>query len=235
MISHAQIAAVFVESADTLVGDYDSVDFLHRLVEQVAAVSGADAVGLMLTDAHQHLQVFAASNEDARLLGLRQLQVSEGPCLECFTSQAPVVESSLASAVDRWPRFAASAMRAGFVSTLAYPMRLKGTAIGALNLLSRTHPGLDPVDGPIVQALADIATIAILHERNLSRAEALTEQLQGAFTARIVIEQAKGALAQLEGITPAAAFDRLRAQARRERRKLVDLAEEVLEQLGHQR
>ncbi|CAN5706207.1 GAF and ANTAR domain-containing protein [soil metagenome] len=232
MISIEKLSDVFVEMADTLVDDYDSVDFLHQLTEHAAAISGAEAVGLMLGDHQRRLQFFAASSDTGRQLGLSQLQLGEGPGLDCFTTRAPVVNAELALPGTRWPRFAPVALAAGVACAHAFPMRLRQEVIGALSLFTGAEVTLDPADQRVVQSLADIATIAILQERNITRAEALTEQLQGAFNSRIVIEQAKGALAQQEGITPDMAFHLLRDRARSAQRKLVDVAREVLEQIS---
>ena len=233
MISIEQLTEVFVEMADTLVDDYDSVDFLHRLTEHAAAISGAGAVGLMLADHQGRLQSFAASNDTARQLELLQLQVDEGPCFDCFATKAPVMEAQLAMTHGPWPRFAPAAAAAGFISVYVFPMRLRQRVIGALSLFSSTEAVLAPEDARVVQSLADIATISILHERNLTRAEALTEQLQSALNSRIVVEQAKGAVAQQEGITPTEAFGILRQRARSSQRKLLDVASDALAELGH--
>jgi len=233
MISHERLSDLFVEVADTLTADFDLVDFLHNLTAHAAAVSGAEAVGLMLADQHGRLRYMAASNETGRMLELLQLQNSEGPCLDCYETRAPVVNADLASAADRWPHFAPAAIEAGFQSVHAFPMRLRDSAIGALNLFGRAGAEFEENDVRVVQALADIATIALLQERSISRADALTEQPQGALNSRIVIEQAKGALAHLEGSTPTEAFQLLRSQARKSRRRLVDVAAEVLDQIGN--
>ncbi len=229
MISTARLSDLFVEMADTLVDDFDLVDLLHRLTEGAAQVSGADAVGLLLADHHGVLRFMAASNETGEMLELFQLQHAEGPCLDCFTTGLPVVNADLAGAAERWPRFAPAAEAVGLRSVHAFPLRVREQRIGALNLFSRQQEGFDPQEVQVVQALADVATIAILQERNLARAEVLTEQLQGALTSRIVIEQAKGALAQLDGTTPDAAFEVLRGRARSTGRRLLDVAHEVIE------
>ena len=231
MISIEKLTDVFVDMADTLVDDYDSVDFLHRLTEHAALISGADAVGLTLADHRGQLQFFAASNDAGRMLELYQLQVGEGPCLDCYTDQGPVVNADLTSEAHPWPHFAPAATAVGFVSVHAFPMRLRQSVIGALGLFGRSRVPLAPADVRVVQSLADIATIAILHERNLSRAEALTEQLQAAFNNRIVIEQAKGAIAQQRGISPTDAFHLLREEARSSQRKLIDVATEALDEI----
>lgn len=232
MISIEKLATVFVEMTDTLVDEFDSLDFLHTLTEHAAAISGAEAVGLMLADHHGRLQYLASSNDSGKMLELLQLQVEEGPCIDCYTSAKPVVNADLATADDRWPRFAPMARDAGFQSVHAFPMRLRETVVGALNMFGRPETNFTEEETRIVQALADIATIALLHERQVTRAEAVTEQLQGALNSRIIIEQAKGAIAQMEGISPGEAFQLLRSQARSSQRRLTDVAAEVLDRLN---
>jgi transcriptional regulator with GAF, ATPase, and Fis domain len=228
MISTERLSDLFVDVADTLVDDFDVVDFLTSLCEHATLVSGADAVGIMLTDHRGELRFMAASNDAGRNLEMLQLQLGEGPCLDCVRTREPVVNTDLALAADSWPRFAPSAIAAGFRSVHAFPMRLRDQAIGALNLFGIRQIEFEPGEARIVQSLADVATIGILQERSIARAEALTEQLQGALNSRIVIEQAKGALARQEGITVDEAFERLRKRARSSRQRLVDIAAIVL-------
>lgn len=228
MISTERLTDLFVEVADTLVADFDLIDFLHNLTDHASAISGAEAVGLMLADQHGKLRFMAASNDVGEMLELFQLQNSEGPCLDCFTSGQPVVNADLASAGERWPLFAPAAEAAGFRSVHAFPMRLRDERIGALNLFGRADVAFADHEVGVVQALADIATIALLQERSIARADALTEQLQGALNSRVVIEQAKGALAQMKGTTPAHAFQLMRADARSTNRRLVEVAQDVV-------
>jgi GAF domain-containing protein len=228
MISTERLADLFVDVADTLVDDFDVVDFLVTLCEHATLVSSADAVGIVLTDHHGQLRFMASSNESGRELELFQLQSEEGPCLDCVRTKEPVVNADLAGAGDLWPSFAQLAIGAGFQAVHAFPMRLREEVIGALNLFSVERMRLDSQEARVVQSLADVATIAILQERSIARAEALTEQLQGALNSRIVIEQAKGALARIEGISVDEAFEVLRGRARSQRRRLVDVATAVL-------
>ncbi len=232
MISIERLSDVFVDVADTLVDNFDVIEFLHNLTDHAADISGAGAVGLLLADHHGQLQYLAASNESGKLLELFQLQANEGPCLDCYTSRAPIVNADLASAGVRWPQFAPAAIAAGFQSVHAFPMRLRDEVIGALNLFGQAGVEFAPDEVRVVQSLADVATIAILQERNVTRAEALTEQLQGALNSRIIVEQAKGALAQLEGTTPTEAFLLMRDRARSSRRRLTDVADEILASVG---
>lgn len=228
MISTERLSDVFVEVADTLVADFDLVDFLHNLTDHAASVSGADAVGLLLADQNGNLRYMAASSERAKLLELFQLQNDEGPCLECFRSHEAVINSDLAAASSRWPLFAPRATEAGFESVHAIPMRLRDQVIGALNLFGDADVRFEPQDVRVVQALADVATIAILQVRGITRAETLTEQLQGALNSRVVIEQAKGAIAERVGIGVDEAFAILRSYARRRQQRLTDVCHDVL-------
>ena len=231
MISTDRLTHLFVEVADTLVDDFDLVDFLQNLTDHAAAISGADAVGLMLADQDGRLRFMASSNETGEMLELLQLQNAEGPCLDCFIGKRPVINADLAAASERWPRFAPSALAAGFRSVHAFPMRLRDTVIGALNLFGRAQSEFAEDEVRVVQAMADVATIALLQERSIARSDALTGQLQGALNSRVLLEQAKGAFAQREGTSPEEAFTRLRARARSNHRRLIDVAEEVLSEI----
>jgi GAF domain-containing protein len=231
MISTSRLADVFVEVADTLVDDFDLMDFLNNLAVHAADVTGTSAVGLMLTDHTGTLRFMAASTADARLLELFQLQHSEGPCVDCHRNGEPVQETDLANAVSRWPTFAPRAVAAGIHSVHAFPLRLRDRTIGALNTFGPDPEPLDADTVRVVQALADVATIAIIaiiQERALARADTLTEQLQFALNSRIVIEQAKGAISRALGVSVDDAFNILRDHARRNRLRLTGLAHDVV-------
>jgi GAF domain-containing protein len=228
MISAEKLSNVFVEVADTLVDDFDLVDFLHNLTEHAATICDALAAGILLADQHNHLQYMAASTDQAKLVELFQIQNVEGPCLDCFNTGEPVINSDLSTAVDRWPEFTPRAMQAGFSSVHALPMRLRDQIIGTLNIFGDDTGRFDDADVRVVQALADVATIAILQERSVQRAETLTEQLQGALNSRITIEQAKGAISKLQNVDTDQAFALIRAYARSNRQRLGDVALAVL-------
>lgn len=228
MISTEKLTDVFVEVADTLVADFDLVDFLHNLTERAATICDALAAGILIADQHGDLQYMAASNEQAQLVELFQIQSSEGPCYDCFHTRQQVINSDLSAATDRWPAFAPRAIQAGFSSVHAIPMRLRNEIIGTLNIFGSDTGHFDEADVRIVQALADVATIAILQERSVQRAETLTEQLQGALNSRVTIEQAKGALSKLRNVDTDKAFNLLRDHARSHEQRLVDVAIAVL-------
>ncbi|MER5469065.1 GAF and ANTAR domain-containing protein [Streptomyces sp. NPDC002935] len=218
------LAKTFVELADNLVADFDLIDFLRLLTDRCVGMLGASAAGVLLADRDGELRVMAASDEQVRLLELFQLQNDEGPCLDCFRTGAPVIVTDLNEEADRWPRFVAAAHRSGFGSVQALPMRLRDEVVGALNLF-RTDPGpFDPDAMPLAQALADVATISLLQQRTAHRSTVLNEQLQNALNSRILIEQAKGKLAERQGVDMEQAFTTLRSYARAHNRRLSDLA-----------
>jgi len=223
-----RLADLFVEIADTLVDDFDVIDFLHVVTVRTAALVGGSTVGLVLADQHQQLRFMAASNEATKMLELFQLQNDEGPCLECFRTGDPVLNADLHDQDTPWPRFAAHATGQGFRTVHAFPMRLRSEVIGALNLFGNDEWHLAEADAHVFQALADAATIGLMQERAVRRAEVLAEQLQSALNSRIVIEQAKGALAQIRGIDVDLAFEVLRAHARATNQRLSDLAARVV-------
>jgi GAF domain-containing protein len=220
----------FVGLADTLVDDYDIIDLLDRLVGYSVELLAAEAAGILLADSQRILRVVASSQEDAEVMELLQLQAAQGPCLECFSTGAPVSVSDLAEAGGRWPVFvAAVAKRGAYRSVHALPLRLRGEAIGTMNLFHRQPGALPDADLALGQALADVATIGILSERAIRRGEALTEQLQAALNSRVIVEQAKGVLAQRGHLSMDAAFDRLRGYARNHNARLSEVARKVVE------
>jgi GAF domain-containing protein len=223
-----QLARTFVSLADTLVDDFDMLDVLGMLTSRCVDLLGAAAAGLLLADEQGQLRVTVASSERARLMDLFQLQNDEGPCLDCFRT-GHLVAATSEQAQRSWPRFADAAAAEGFVTVLALPLRLRHTVIGALNLFGDSHsPPVSEREIPIAQALADAATIAILHDRLMRGIQVLAEQLQFALQSRIAIEQAKGVLIAQKVVDPDEAFELLRTQARSTRRRLVDVAEEVV-------
>jgi GAF domain-containing protein len=227
-VSAQRLAEVFVEVADTLVDEFDVIEFLQLVSERTAELLDAGAVGLLLADQQGELQFMAASDEAAKLLELFEVQHSQGPCRDAFLTAAPVFAPDLTLVLDRWPQFARRAVEAGFGSVHAMPMRLRGEVIGALSLFDQ-HPGvLDADDVRIIQALVDVATIGLMQERAIRRGEVLTEQLQGALNSRVVIEQAKGALAQMRGVSVDEAFELMRGFARRNGRRLSQVAQAVV-------
>lgn len=225
MTREHRLTQIFIKLADTLVAEFDLVDFLGMLAEATVELIDVDAAGLMLADDHGTLHVMASSDDQAELLELFELQQNEGPCPECFRTGVPVVNVDLAG----WPEFAQAAAAGGYVSAHALPLRLRGQVIGAMNLFRSSSSPLTDEDAGLAQALADMATIGLLHERELRGQQELAEQLQHALDSRIVIEQAKGMLAERAGLSLPEAFTAMRSYARGRGCGLTSVAHGVLD------
>jgi GAF domain-containing protein len=226
-----RLVRTLVALADTLVTGFDLGDFLDTLAERCVEVLDIAAAGLMLADPRGALRVVASSDERVHLLELFELQNEEGPCLDCWRTGEPVVNEVVGAQGGRWPRFGAEAHAAGFRSVHALPMRLREQTIGALNLFRDDLGALDEADVLAGQAMADVATIGILHERALLEARVLSEQLQAALNNRVIIEQAKGMLAAQANVDLGHAFRMMRFYARNNNLGLSEVARGVLEGL----
>jgi transcriptional regulator with GAF, ATPase, and Fis domain len=210
----ARLLQTFAGLADTLVDGYDIVDLLQRLVDSCSELLDTTAAAILLADQSGELDVMASTSEASRLVELIQLGAEAGPCVECFQTGEVISVPDIAESPERWSRFRESAVALGFASVHAVPMRLRDNTIGALNLL-REEPGeLDEQDRIAARAFADVATIGILHERSLRETAVLAEQLQGALSSRVIIEQAKGVVAYTKGVTIEQAFELIRRYAR---------------------
>ena len=227
MFTTERLSEVFVEVADTLVGEFDLIEFLQMVTAHTSDLVDARAAGLLLADDRGRLQWMAASDERTELIELFQVQAHEGPSHDCYRDGRPVVNADLRTATAQWPKFAPRAVAAGYRSVHAFPLRLRNQVIGALNLFGTDTGHMASADVRVVQALADIATIGLLQERAIRDGETLTTQLQSALVSRQVIEQAKGRLAQIHGATPEEAFERLRDYSRNHNARLSDVAQAV--------
>ncbi|GAC1385641.1 MAG: GAF and ANTAR domain-containing protein [Marmoricola sp.] len=196
MIAIERVMGLFVEVADTLVDDFDLIEFMHMVVDHTATISGAASVGIVLADHNDQLQFMAASTQNARHLEFAQLQSGEGPCLQCYRTREPVVINHMSQAAD--------------------------------NIFGEDAPILGQDDIKVIQALADVAAIAVLQERAISAAETLTEQLQAALNSRVVIEQGKGMISRSRGVSVIDAFDLMRGYARAHNLRLTDLAHAIV-------
>jgi GAF domain-containing protein len=222
------LAATFVELADTLVADFDLLDLLYVLVERCAELLDPAEVGIVLASAPGRLQVMVSSTERMRVVELFEVQNEAGPCLECYQSGEQVLNQRLSAGETRWPRFTQMARNAGFEMVHALPMRLRSSRIGAMNIFSPEAIVLGAREVHLAQALADAATIGILQERSVRQLTDLSRQLEAALNTRIVIEQAKGVVAERQKVPMDEAFGLLRAYARTHNLLLADVAAMVI-------
>ena len=222
------LADTLLSLTDTGADYFDPAVLLYSLTTAGVRLLDADAAAVLLVDEHGRLVPVAATHDSTEQLEKLQVQVRQGPCLDCTRSRAAVLSADLGLDVHRWPEFARLAREEGFRSVHAEPLHLRGEVVGALNLL-RSRTGLLSAEHQRqAQQLATGAAIGLLHRRALHRLETVAAQLQEALDSRVEIEQAKGALAERHGLDPAVAFERLRSAARRRGMPLRHLARDVL-------
>ncbi len=221
---------VLVSMADTLVSDFDPVDLFYELVVSCTDLLDVAQAGLLLTDGNGELRVVAASSEATGVVELLEVDNQGGPGMEAFRTGRPVRSGDLAgsNARHRWTEFGEAALAAGFRAVTAVPMRLRGQVLGALDLFSTETVDLTDEDLTVAQAMADLATIAILQDRATIDDRTLISQLRTALDTRVVIEQAKGIVAHEADLTMDEAFGRIRNHARSNNERLRDISAAIV-------
>jgi len=226
------LSRAFVRLTTTLADEFDVVEFMHILSVDSVEILDAEAASVMLADARGGLRLIASSQERMQLLELFEIQSAQGPCLDAFGS-GQIVQASATDSLGRWPVFATQASRAGFRAMCAVPLRARADTIGALNLYRLSDQQFSQAELEAAQALAQLATIAVVYEWAMRERSELNEQLQAALRGRIVIEQAKGMLAEHLSTTVDDAFGLLTAYAHDHRRRLTDVARDVVDRRLH--
>ncbi|MEU2001516.1 GAF and ANTAR domain-containing protein [Rhodococcus sp. NPDC019627] len=215
----------FVDLGGHLVAsDFDLFESLNSLIEHSVALCSMAAAGLVLVDGAGDLKVMASSDENVRFLELLQLRTGHGPCLDTVRSGEPCSSVDLSAETGRWPEFVEHAESLGYHAVYAVPLRWRAETIGAFNLLHIERRELPARDARVARALADLAAIAIVQDREIRATTELNHHLQNALDTRVVIEQAKGALAERGDLELSEAFHLLRAYSRRRRLRLTDVA-----------
>ncbi|MFI5664702.1 ANTAR domain-containing protein [Streptomyces sp. NPDC051684] len=231
MARERRLAEVFVEVTDSLIDDFDVIDMLQRLTARCVELLDVSAAGVMLADVHGQLQVVAASDERSKTLELFELQYEQGPSVESHRSARALTNVDLTDplATAEWGRFALLAHSSGYRTTHAVPLRLRDQVVGALSLFQTSTEPLRTDDIALAQALADVATIIVLQQRSLEQVHLEKSQVERALTSRIVIEQAKGVLAERWGTSVDEAFEAFRRYARSQHLRLSEFAATIVD------
>lgn len=227
-VRQQRLADVLVELADTLATTFDIDDYLHVLCVRTHDLFEVDAVGVMLEGPDGSLQLTAASTDASAALDLFEAQARQGPCFDAYLSGERIVDADLTAVGDRWPEFTPMALERGLRAVHAFPLRLRDDRIGAMNLFRHVPGSFHHDDVAAAQALADMAAMAIMSRRQYDAAEVRAQQLQGALNSRIVIEQAKGIVAERHGLSPADAFEAIRSHARSHQRTVRDISRDIV-------
>jgi GAF domain-containing protein len=205
---------------------------LERVVETADALFQVDGTALMLVDRDQVLRNLAASDRRAALLEGLQAEHGEGPCVDAFDGKQPVRSDDLAGE-DRWPAFAPAAAARRLLAVLASPIPYSDQAVGVVAVFAaEPHPWTEAEQEAIV-AFTELVALLILNAMEARDRGRLAGELQVALDSRVVIEQAKGVLVGRHGLTTRQAFERLRRQARDQRRPLSEVARAVVSAAEH--
>ena len=228
MADQSALNRAFADYARTIANRYEIADVLYRLTDQVVEVLGVDGAGVSIADRDGDLQFVTATDEQVTQVEERQVSAREGPCHEAYTEGKHVCSADL-SAEDRWPAYVPEALEQGLRAVAGIPMICDEHRVGALNLYVSAARDWSSDDLDIAQLLADMATGYVVNARTLKEREQLANQLQHALDSRIIIEQAKGIIAERHGIDPAEAFNAIRRHARSTSTNLHDIARATVE------
>lgn len=223
-----QLSDVLVELADTLATTFDIDEYLSLLCERAHELFDVEAVGVLLEAPDGTLRLTAASTDASAALDLFEAQARQGPCFDAYRSGEQLVDADLATEADRWPEFTRMALERGLRAVHAFPLRLRDDRIGAMNLFREAPGDFQPDDVEAAQTLADMATIAIMSRRQYDTVTIRAHQLQHALDSRIIIEQAKGVIAERHHLRPIDAFEAIRHHARNRQRTVRDVAQDII-------
>jgi hypothetical protein len=216
-------------AASALVRDHDLTGVLADLLADAQSALSAAAVGLLVETEPGHLELLTASSHATTQLELFQIQERRGPCVDALTSGSPVWESGTDRLESRWAEVGQAITAAGHVAVHAYPLRWRDHGIGALNVFFGQPPADTPALRLLGQAFADMATLVVLHEEDLS-ARDIVDRTERALAGRTIVEQAKGVIAYLDDVPVEDAYLVLRQRAERESVTLTVMAQRVLDE-----
>jgi GAF domain-containing protein len=231
-VSAAGLRQALDQLADLKQGPVTLEDALDRVVASADALFGVDGTALMLVDRDQVLRNLAASDERARPLEDLQAAHGEGPCVDAFDGKEPVGAADLADEA-RWPAFSPAAVERSLRAVLASPIPYSDQAVGVVAVFAGGRHDWTDAEGEAIVAFTELTALLILNAMEARERGRVAGELQVALDSRVVIEQAKGVLVGRHGLTTRQAFERLRRQARDQRRPLTEVARAVVAAAEH--
>ena len=238
MTSHQPDNALLGETLDEVTVSLDALgEALHRsddlpaLVKLVChqvvrAVPGADEVSVTLLDAGKPFTA-SSTSELAKELDAIEYREDSGPCVDA-AKQGQLVRAGMDEALQRWPVFAQACRSAGMGSFLSTPLVVDDQYSGAINVYSAHDHGFADLDGPLLGLYTAATEVALRSHSRYLRASELSTQLRTALDSRAVIDQAKGIIMAVRGISADEAFKVLVERSQRDNRKVRLVAEEFI-------
>lgn len=223
----SRAAHALAKASAALVGETDIAGFLATLLSSASEVLQIDAAGILIED-DDRLDLLAASSHAALELELHQAQLDEGPCVDAHRSLLAVNVHG-ADLRSRWPRFGQTMLDSGFSAVHASPLHWHGAALGAMGMFRRADDALTPEEETVAQAFADLATLLIVQTDKVDLDD-VRRRVQDLLTSRIVIEQAKGVIAETHGVDMAEAYQVLLHRSADDDAKLTKVAQDVIDE-----
>lgn len=220
---------VLSEYAHTLASRFDVSEVLYRLVEHVIEILGVDGAGVSVVDDEGNLRPVTVPNELTRELEAREEEHQQGPCVDALRNLDEVVVPRLADHADKWPDWCEKASELGVRAVLGIPLTTNGQALGAMNIYSLRERDWQASEVRVARVLCDMASSYVVNASELDQARRTAEQLQQALDSRIIIEQAKGVIANEQRITVEEAFVILRDHSRQQGASLRAVSQAVVE------
>jgi GAF domain-containing protein len=226
-VSAAGLQRALDQLADLRTAPFTIEDALDRVVESADALFQVDGTALMLVDRDQVLRNLAASDNRAAALEELQAEHGEGPCVDAFDDKEPAWSDDLGRE-ERWPGFSGAAVGRDLLAVLASPIPYSEQAVGVVTVFAAEPHRWTEGEREAIVAFTELVALLILNAMEARERGRLAGQLQVALDSRVVIEQAKGVLVGRHGLTTRQAFERLRRQARDQRRPLTEVASGVV-------
>lgn len=222
------LGAVLAEFATLLAEEHGPQEIFQRLGNYCTELLPVHGIGVLLRTADNGIEVATSNTEAGRIVEELEVELGEGPCTESVITGRQIVVPDLQAVADRYPRFVPRALEANVRSIHALPMSLRGEHVGSMDIVATEVTHLSPDQLTTAQVLADVALTYVANSRLMESQTKLAGQLQTALDSRIIIEQAKGVMAERHGLTVTDAFERLRRHARNNQLKLHDVATQVV-------
>lgn len=209
------------------------LDAVH-LGEVCAETIGATGAGLMLIADDVPRGSVATTDAVSTLIEDLQFALGEGPCVDAYQQDRPVLEPDLANpAVPRWVAFTPPAVEAGARAIFGFPLRVGAVRLGALNLYCNRPGALSDEQHADALVMADVAAQALLIMQAGAPPGVLAAELQAGSNFQYIVHQASGMVAVQLGVNVAQALIRLKGYAFGHNRPLTDVAQDVVARQLH--
>jgi GAF domain-containing protein len=223
------LGAVLADFTKILADDHGPAEVLDRLAAYITELLPVHGVGILLLSSKGGIEVATANTEAGRVVEELEAELAEGPCTECVLTGEQILAPDLAAAAERYPNFVPRAIEAGIRSIHALPMTVRGEKVGSVDVVATEPLHLDAGQLATAQLLTEVAVSLLANSRMVHEKTALATQLQYALDSRVIIEQAKGVLAERHNLTVTDAFDLMRRYARSSQRKLHEVASQIVQ------